>query len=149
MTPRHAWICCGSLAVAAGFYGSAGLPSIWQDSPYDRWGGWAALIWAAGVLYLLVSKGWNPHPFWCGAGMGFMALGFMADISLGVHAGLAFCSAGLPRISPLRRAVLVVGALAWMPASGWLASGWVSPKVFGAIRVVWAAVTGVAAGVRK
>lgn len=98
---------------------------------------------------MLVSKGWNPHPFWCGAGMGFMALGFMADISLGVHAGLAFCSAGLPRISPLRRAVLVVGALAWMPASGWLASGWVSPKVFGAIRVVWAAVTGVAAGVRK
>jgi hypothetical protein len=146
---RQAWIGCGTAAVMAGAYVSSHLVAVWADSPYDRWGGWAALLWALAVLWVVFKNGWNPQPWWCVSGMGCMALGMMADISAVVQTGWVLTFAGLPGISAARRCILVLSALSWMPVLGWLASGWISAETCQGVRVVWAMLSWAAIGGRK
>lgn len=145
MTGRQGWKVCGVGALLAGVWASADLVAVWRDSPYDRWGGWAAALWAAAVLRAMVAAGWNPQPIWSLLGMGAMALGLMADISAVVQGGMVLTAAGWPDISIVRRGLLALTGLSWMPALGWLLSGWMSADVCQGVRLAlalsaWAAV---------
>ena len=138
MNARLAWLFCGMGAVAAGLYSCRDLLAVWRNSPYDRWGGWAALIWLSGISIALVRNGWKPRPLWCCAGMAAMALGLMTEVSTAVQAGLVMIVVGWPGVSFFRRGIMAVGALAWMPVLGWVTSGWLPSSGLNMLRIVWA-----------
>jgi hypothetical protein len=98
------------------------LLAAWRHSPFDRWGWLSFLIWSAPVVLGII----NPARSVGGSTLfTVFALitslgGRLLNLNAVLYFALAFSLAGFVP-SGARRIVWLVGALAWMPAFGWLA----------------------------
>ncbi len=113
----------------------------WRDSPYDRAGWIAFLVWlAAAVAARVRSAGPGPlAPAW---GVGVSVLGTIAEVNALEHAGLALVLAALLAPAGMRGWAWTAGALSWAPAFGYACSPFVSAPVAGGVRIALAAAAG-------
>jgi exosortase/archaeosortase family protein len=124
------------------------LLTTWFSAPFDRFG-WAAFaLWILPLAWVSESpRGQRRHLFWA-AGVVLIVLGDVGDLNVCHHAGLALVLMGF---APARMSLLwALGAIAWIPAFGWVASrlGF-SPVVFATMRVSLSALALMAARPRR
>ena len=122
---------------------SAGLVGAWLDSPFDRLGWLAFLIWLLPLAVQWRGRNLWPHQsearkLWLmGTGLALTFLGDLVDINFSHHLGLVLV---LMSFAP-RRCTALWGAslIAWLPASGWVGSRFgFDPTVFAFVRVATA-----------
>jgi exosortase/archaeosortase family protein len=119
---------------------SAGLPAVWRDSPFDRLGWLAFVIWAAGIAVARVTATRDAHDPKKGAswlpalGLAFAFLGDLGELNVSRHLGLALV---LAHFSPWPcRFACAAGAVTWLPALGWAGSRLgLDPATFSLVRV--------------
>lgn len=117
--------CIAGLVIVAMLALNCGdLLFAWGHSPYDRAGGIAFAVWILGG----VAMGWrqrasaSPGTMSFAPGLVLGLLGFLADLNVFKHIGLAWAAAGfLP--GGWRRWLWLLSALSWMPVMGWMLSG--------------------------
>lgn len=126
-----------------GAFCARGLVASWRWAPYDRWAWLAFLIWLAPLVWpgrrtaTCLSQ---RHGSLLTVACGLLLVAAAADIHAIYHAALAVVLVGLYRRNgPWLPWAL--GAVAWMPAAGWLGSRWrITPETFLICRTVTAAV---------
>ncbi|MES2706234.1 MAG: hypothetical protein V4726_06465 [Verrucomicrobiota bacterium] len=117
---------------------SRDLSHAWMDSPYDKAGFLAFLIWCLPVLL----KIWRESPMrmgWFAAGVLISLAGSIGELNFVKYAGLAVVTCGF--LPPGRVSwVQLAGAVCWMPLLGWvISSGGVT--AVNSLRVITALVT--------
>jgi hypothetical protein len=126
------------------------LVFAWGHSPYDRAGGIAFAIWALGGVAL----GWRQRANVCLGTLSFAPglllglLGFLADLNVLKHIGLAWAVAGfIP--GGWRWWLWGLAAISWMPVMGWMLSGNLSMLTVnvGRIAVAFSSVVAINLGV--
>lgn len=101
------------------------LPAIWQADVYARSAPWLFLLW----LIPLLTQWWREKPKRCWpqvdtlllvAALGCALVGTIGSLNIALQAafGLALGGQVSPRLSKLP---WLIGILAWLPATGWLA----------------------------
>ena len=111
------------LAVAAFCaWQASALLTAWRHSPLDRLGWLTFLVWLAPVFNNLAkSRTTKPQlPLFSVAALALTVAGRLLDLNALLCAALAISLTALLLPSP-RGVVWLAGALAWMPAFGWLA----------------------------
>ena len=117
---------------------AADLLDAWRHSPYDQWGWLSFLIWVIPAIFGLfnpITTSGNSTGFTIIA-LGATVAGRLSDLNFLSYFALAISMAGFVP-SGARRIFWLVGALAWMPALGWLANGFSAYLVL-AIRLLLA-----------
>lgn len=96
------------------------LGQAWRDSPFDRLGSMAFLLWCVPVLI----RAWQGLPVrtvWFAVGVVLSLLGFVSELNAVKYAGLAVVTCGF--LPPTRASwVQLAGSVSWMPALGWVLS---------------------------
>lgn len=118
------------------------LLASWTNSPFDRAGGLAFLIWLTPILAVALTAQASSDSDLrklglMGAGSVLTFLGNIGELNFGEHLGLTLALAGFV---PARAVVpCIASASVWWPASGWLAShaGFV-PSLFAIVRLATA-----------
>jgi exosortase/archaeosortase family protein len=133
------------LLAGAAFY-ARGLIASWRWTPYDQLAWLAFLIWLSPLSW----AGSRPREYfsrrhggllWVACGL-FLA-GAATDINAIHHAALAVVLAGLYR-RDAGWLMWLLGAVAWMPAAGWLGSRFgIEPANFSCCRLALATATAV------
>ena len=131
-TVRPAWWqrpeLAGLAGLAYGLWSCRHLAVAWRVSPYDAGGALAFLAW---TLPLFVCRR-PPAVGWMLAGLAALGLAGAAELNVLAHVGLAMIlAAWVQPVSQCRRAIWLVGAVAWMPALGYVLDGWPAAGVFG------------------
>jgi hypothetical protein len=110
------WI--GGLVLAVCIAMSRNLMTIWQIDPFVKSGGFAFVIWSAGVILPAWQARTSPSWQWV---MGAAVLHFAAaatGLEVIRHASLATAAAAFVPTSRGRIMILIASA-GWMPALGW------------------------------
>ncbi len=117
------------------------MPGAWINAPYERWSWLVLLIWLIPLSFDRFRGMWRSAQAWQIAAVVLAALSAITDLRLLAHVGLSLLVFGASPASRRRHLSSVfwlMGAIAWMPASGWLLSS--LPAAHAAwIRVVWVA----------
>jgi hypothetical protein len=111
-----AWVTLGWALVWCGDVAQA-----WRHSPYDRFGWWAALGWAAWAA-ASGRRAERISASWLGAAWVFSCVGVSGELNVAQHLGVA-CAGAAWAGGGLRPWGILLLALGWMPATGWLARG--------------------------
>jgi exosortase/archaeosortase family protein len=122
---------------------ASGLVATWIWTPFDRLGWLAFAVWLL-PLVAPARDAVGRMPPWTrigalAVGLGALLAGNVADVNFFYHVGLAAILTSFNR----RRGYLLwaMGAVAWLPASGWFASrAGIDPSTFAFIRVFLASV---------
>lgn len=114
------------------------LGQAWRDSPFDRLGSLAFLLWCAPVL-IKAWQGLSVRVVWFAVGVVLSLLGFVSELNAVKYGGLAVVTCGF--LPPTRASwVQLAGAVSWMPVLGWVFSSAGTTAVNGA-RLLIAALT--------
>lgn len=131
------------VGIAALFYclwQARGLAHTWADSPFDKAGSVAFLIWALPILY----KAWGGAPMrmaWFAAGVIISLLGSLGELNMIKIAGLAVTACGFLPVSRVRW-IHLAGAACWMPGAGWLLMS-AGPTTVNGLRVLAAIIAAI------
>lgn len=117
----------GPAAVMLLFSSWLAMPTLWfawHHDRYSRGGLWAFGLWLMVLGYLLYRGRGEKSPttsWWVLGAVACCSLGGIFSVNLFYHWGLAFSCVAF--FQPYRRAIIYLPlAVAWMPATGWLAS---------------------------
>ncbi len=103
---------------------SGDLIFAWRHAPFDRVGGIAFALWSlAGAVAAWRHRARiHPDTTRLAVGLGLGLLGFLAELNVLKHLGLAWAATGFLPAS-WQRWVWLGSALSWMPVFGWVLSG--------------------------
>lgn len=134
------------LAVLAYCVWSAGdLIVAWRHSPYDQLGSVSFLVWLAPAVWRGLRQGTasgngTASPTLTALALVLVVAGRILEVNALLYLALALAIGALtPQLG--RHGLWLAGAISWMPALGWLATG-LPPAAVGVLRLLIAGVAG-------
>ncbi len=122
----------GLLVLAVAVLSAWNLWAIWSSDVYARGGAIFMLLWLVPLVYVVIKESRSTREssdfFLLVLSLLGCLIGWVGSLNVAKHVGLALAFGGLARPHLFKYAWLL-GAFAWLPATGWLAhatpvNGW-------------------------